>query len=512
MGAATITLSTPEQPSETEILNASLPTSELKPAGLRPATAMAAVLLACLAATCSLYFATDVFVGMLVLSFVVMLAVLLLRPTWATSMFLFISYTNAPAVAVKFHNVPPVIAGSSILLLLVPIFYYVVIRREKFYLDEIVPWLLAYSAVQMLCASLSEFELNSFAVLTTFLIEGLLMYLLTINAVRNRSVVWALIAAGVFMGSLGIFQSVTGQYWRDFKGFALVAEPDLNAYGEIIGGRWPAGPIGDKNYYAQFMLMLFPLCIAQFFNEKALLWRWGAFVAGAIILIGMGLTGSRGAAVGFAAMMLLMVTLRYVTLRHATLLAVGAMILLLAMPAYRERVVSIFDVMNVMSGEDIRQTDPATKGRLTEMVAAVLVFAEHPLFGVGPGNFPTYFVEKADLLGFTMHGVQRHAHNIYLEIAAETGIPGITCFVVILVLLVRKLLRGYRYGSTRELRDQALACLATIVIMMTTSLFLSLAYARYYFLIMGFCSAIGRIVLDESTSTLTENKLRRAIS
>ena len=456
------------------------------------------LLFSMLATGCSLLLAKDLFTGAVAMGIIVVLGTLMLRPTWATWMFLFISYANAPAVAVKFHDVPAAVAGSSILLLVIPTFYFVVIRRQRFYFDQVVPWLLGYSFVQAISAAVSEDRVNSFEILTVFLVEGLLLYLLTINAIRFRSAVWALLAAGFFMGSLGIIQTVTGQYWRDFKGFALVSEPELNAWGDISGGRWPAGPIGDKNYYAQFMLMLFPLSMTQAFNQKSKMLRLAGWISGAVILAGVGLTGSRGAAVGFVAMMGVMIMFRYVSFKQASVIGIGAFCLLLLMPATRERIVSIVSVVDVVRGEDIRKADPAMKGRLTEMVAAALVFIEHPLTGVGPGNFPKYFLEKADLLGFTMHAVERHAHNIYLEIAAESGIPGITCFLAILFLIVRKLYVAHRVAPTKELRDLSVACLATMVIMMTTSMFLSLAYARYYFLVFGVCSALGRIVIEES--------------
>jgi O-antigen ligase len=151
-----------------------------------------------------------------------------------------------------------------------------------------------------------------------------------------------------------------------------------------------------------------------------------------------------------------------------------------------------------LRGEDIRQTDAAMQGRLSEMAAALLVFLEHPLRGVGPGNFPSHFVEKADLLGFTMHHGERRAHCLYLEVAAETGILGVGCFLVVLGLTVKNLLDAHAAADSKELQGMAASAIAAMVAMMATGVFLSFAYMRYYWLMIGLCSAIARIVLQST--------------
>ena len=236
-----------------------------------------------------------------------------------------------------------------------------------------------------------------------------------------------------------VYQKVSGTYWRDYKGFAQVSDPEVNAYGEHDGGRWPSGPIGDKNYFAQFMLMLFPLSLFRYWSEPTQRLRWAGLFASVVILAGVGLTGSRGAAIGFAVMLLVMVALRYVTWRQVVVLAMMSSMLIVAMPEFRHRVASIASVVTVLRGEDVRETDTAVQGRLTEMAAALLVFCEHPLMGVGPGNFPSHFIKKADLLGFTVHGEERRAHCMYLEIAAETGVLGLFIFLLILGMTVKNL-------------------------------------------------------------------------
>ena len=61
------------------------------------------------------------------------------------------------------------------------------------------------------------------------------------------------------------------------------------------------------------------------------------------------------------------------------------------------------------------------------------MFFDHPLFGVGVGNFLTHSKIYTNTL------IHRVAHNAYLEVAAETGILGITFFLALLFMTLKKL-------------------------------------------------------------------------
>ena len=238
-------------------------------------------------------------------------AVILVRPQTAGLLFFFLTYVNAPVVLVHFHGVPAPLAAATVGLLLIPAIQYVVAERQA---DQFVAGLslaVAFCAIQLVSTLFAEDKIAAQEAVVVYLTEGLLLYLLVTNTVRTpemlRQVTWVLLFAGIFMGGLVVFQKVTDTYWRDYLGFAQVSEPDWNAYGEHEGGRWPSGPIGDKNYFAQFLLLLFPLGLFRFWGESNRGLRWLALLATIVILAGVGLTGSRGAAIGFVATGLVMI-------------------------------------------------------------------------------------------------------------------------------------------------------------------------------------------------------------
>jgi len=86
----------------------------------------------------------------------------------------------------------------------------------------------------------------------------------------------------------------------------------------------------------------------------------------------------------------------------------------------------------------------AQNARLTVWTAGWRMIRTHPLIGVGLHNFkpllPVYQVGDEKVISL--------AHNTYLELAAETGIPGLVAFVGVL---------GVSFRSLRQVRRHAIA-------------------------------------------------------
>ena len=59
-------------------------------------------------------------------------------------------------------------------------------------------------------------------------------------------------------------------------------------------------------------------------------------------------------------------------------------------------------------------------------------FKDHPIVGVGPGQFfRRYSQEYGNQLNLRFLATNRQAHNLYLAIAADTGILGLATFLAI---------------------------------------------------------------------------------
>lgn len=424
--------------------------------------------------------------------------IVLARPQLATLLFAGAIYTNAAVVMIRFHGVPQAAAASIALLLGIPLAHQVLFHKARLVVAPAAPLFFVFLIVQTLeVMTQAEHPNLGLKALITTLSEGLVLYLLVTNVIRTpetlRQVVWTLLAAGAFLGVLSVHQQLTGRFSQNYGGFAQTPNTKLMARGVAKDkeSTRAAGPIGEKNYFAQFMLTLIPLGVGRLQDERAVTFRGAALAACLLVAGTVAFTASRGAAVGFVVLLAAMLAMRVIRWRHAFLAMLAAGLLLLATPALYERLVTLLDLADVISGDlQVRAIDKSTQGRLTELLAGWLVFCEHPVLGVGPGNFPAHFVDKADALGFQVHGDERMAHCTYLQMAAEYGLTGLSIFLGIVAITIRDLQRARRHSSSPELRQLATSLLLSLIVMLTTSFFLSFAYERYYWLVLAMAGAV----------------------
>lgn len=451
----------------------------------------------------------------LVLGAVLLLAaagLLLVWPEIATLAVILVLYSNGAALAVMNYGVPKFAAAGFTLLLAIPLFNYLIVRREKLRIDWVLRMMLVFLLV-LLASSLSAKDPALAADrIATFVLEGLVLYLLIVNVVRTQAtlkrVIWVVLLVGALLGALSLYQAVTHSYQQQFGG---LAQRNLRFELDDQGGGNPdkpgkaapplrrveraEGPIGDPNLYAQIMVVLLPLAFLRYWGESSRLLRWAAVGAAGFILGGVLLTYSRGAFVALVLMIVIMVALRYVKLSHVALTAAGvALLVALINPAYYKRVGTIAAAKSLISEDATEQADSVIRGRTTEMLAAFLAFADHPLLGVGPGQYtPFYSVayQSRPEIAFKQITQRRRAHSLYLEMAAETGLIGLTVFMVIAVGVLRQLHTARRrWAETRPDFANLATCLSlSIVAYLGTGIFLQLAFERYYWFLLALAGA-----------------------
>ena len=459
--------------------------------------------------------------------FMVMLALaVMIWPAASIFAVVFIIYTNAAVIAVKFHHVPVILGAAVPLLLLIPFSYNLIVRREKILIDSVFLLMLLFLVVHMIGTIFALYIKEALDGLITYLVEGIGIYFLIINTVRSskvlRGAIWMLMLAGIFIGGLSLFQQVTGTFDNNYGGFAQAYGVGFGTGEETIDGEVRqlrlSGPIGEKNRYAQVMLLLIPLGLFRFWGESSKKLRLLALIATGLSAVGMVLAFSRGAAVGFFLMLVIMTFMRYIKPYQLLVVALGIALILIVFPQYAERLVSLQSLTSVAESNTagISGTDGATQGRLGEMWAAGLVFVDYPLIGVGPGMFKYYYQEYANIVGLQVHTTTREAHNLYLGLAAEYGAFGLLFVVGILFLTMRNLARiRSRWEHERpEFVNMATGFILTLAGYMTTGLFLHMSYIRYFWLMMALANAVIHVtnkygseaVLETAVTIPVENK------
>jgi O-antigen ligase len=305
------------------------------------------------------------------------------------------------------------------------------------------------------------------------------------------------------MGSISLYQELTGSYDNDFGGLAQVKEAGIDTgevdyLGKDIERRRLAGPIGSKNRYAQVMVVLLPLAIFRVWAERSWLLRMLAAAACVPILSGALLTFSRGAGISIVITLLIMVFLRTIKLWHFFAIAlVGCLVVLVAIPHYVYRISTVSHVAELASG-DIADTGSSVRGRATENLASINIFLDHPILGVGPGQTNLYSMEYANQLGLKILKDTRRAHNMYLEELADTGVLGFISFMSIVLFTMYQLVKvRRRWARSRpDIGYTATGFLLAIIAYLSTAVFLHLSYVRYYWFLLALAGAAVHIFRD----------------
>ena len=455
-----------------------------------------------------------------------MAAVTLVAPEIVALLGLAAFYLNLPGIAVLIHDLPSLLAGAAFLLLIGP-FAVRLAKHEPVVADR--PFLLL--VVFLAFVLMSTFAVQDLSAATgwvaTFLMEGVLMYFVTSNLFRtwdrlNRAL-YVVLICGALLGGLTIYQEATRNYRQHFGGLAQrnleyelhevrARQDPFRPAEKIHVSNRAGGPIGEPNRYAQILLVLLPLAYFKARREPKRGLRLLLFGCGALILGGVLLTYSRGAFVTLVALVALLVATRSVRLRTLALLAAALIAAVVALaPGYVLRMASLQEAPGLLQGARASQSEVVMRSRLTEMLAAWSVFVDHPVFGVGPGQYePVYstrYMSNPDI-AFKEIGRARRAHNLYFELAAETGILGLASFLTLVGVIQVRLWRAWRRwrGEKEELAGLALGFFIAICGYLVSALFLHLSYQRYFWLLLGLAAAALHIVQSEN---LRARRLRR---
>jgi putative inorganic carbon (hco3(-)) transporter len=447
--------------------------------------------------------------GQLIIGATVGILLLLLMLRWprvATIALLFVMFLNIPVVLIRYQNVPSFVAQVVPLVLILPLTSYMLFRRERIVFDRGFALMFGFLGVQVV-STLFAYDMDvALAAVTQYVIEGLVLYFLLVNVIRDeqglRQCVWAIVVAAAIMSTIVLYQELTHTYKDVYGGFAQ----RIGSF-EQTADVWqdrPAGPIGEPNYFAQILLMAVPLGLFRFSRERALALRTLALACTVLSIMGVVVTYSRGAAI---ALLLLGLVIAYLwkIKPHYLLIGLVGLVLLVSVvaPNYVNRVASIGDAQGFVSQDGGQPKDKSIRGRAAENLAAIAVFLDYPLLGSGPGNFLKLYPFYVEDTGYyVQHNTEeRPAHNLYLNIAADVGLVGLVVFLAIVGVQIGRLLRirSRHPDQGSEIVSLATSTLLSLLAYLFAGLFLSLAYQRYFWILIALISA---------TTLISEAQLR----
>src|SRR6184192_220144 len=168
------------------------------------------------------------------------LAFMLRWPEVGTLVVLFAIYSNISVLAMRSENAVQLTAGPAdknprvaivlaglCLLLIVPLLFHLFTRKQRLIFDRGFVLMLALLVVYLVSSFFASDDRIVGSQISGYVLEGLALYFLIINVVRDlptlRRVTWALLLAGCLMGGLSIFQKVTHTENNIYGGLAQVS-------------------------------------------------------------------------------------------------------------------------------------------------------------------------------------------------------------------------------------------------------------------------------------------------
>jgi len=138
--------------------------------------------------------------------------------------------------------------------------------------------------------------------------------------------------------------------------------------------------------------------------------------------------------------------------------------------------------------------EPGFRGRVSETLSAYRMLLDHPFTGVGIGNYEFQYRQYAPAIGLERRQEDREAHSLPLEVAAETGLPGLIACALLLATILTRVLAARRTlrGRDERARDLVTAVGIAFAGYLTTSLFLHDAYMRQFWILAALAYATAR--------------------
>jgi len=423
----------------------------------------------------------------------------LFRPQLGLMVLIFLSYTRFSDVLVQYHNAPSVMKSFVPLLLAALVVRWAVYGDRPWGWGKALALTVGYGLVGAASLFYAQYQSEAFTAISDYVKDvtiALVIVTLVYRGSSLRRAVWAALAAGILVGTLSVYQFLTGTFNNIYGGFAQVTYQSI--MGDDFGYRI-AGPVGDPNPFAFTMLMLVPLALDRLLHERKiwlqLLAGWALVVCTAIVIV----TYSRGAFVA------LLVVAAFIVLRHhrnfkvilAILLIVAALLPFLP-EKYLTRMGTLLSFLPGSTSNPM--AEPSFFGRTSEMTAAWLMFVDHPLLGVGLGNSPKLYFEYAVKTGLTTVSRERGMHSLYLEIAAETGLAGLIAFGAILLAIflgIRRARSDLLAAGRMDLVHIVNGVEGAMVAFAVCSVVIHGTYPRYFWTLAGIAFSLVNVARYE---------------
>lgn len=256
-------------------------------------------------------------------------------------------------------------------------------------------------------------------------------YFVVINTIKTKTQLYGLLRLFVISGTIvalyGVMQYVFGwtttNAWIDEEMFE---EETMRVYSTLA----------NPNVLGEYLLLVLPVSIVFFLKDKAKsLSKWMYLATTGVIFLCLILTQSRGCWLGFMVSVVLFITFYEGRWWAFVPLALCAVPFVLPQTVL-ERLLSIGDM-----------GDSSTSYRVFIWMGAMGIVRNYFMGGIGMGE--AAFSEVYPLFSYNAI-IAPHAHNTYLQLLVEGGIPALGMFIAVLVVFFKGAHSGYRLQNKKS--------------------------------------------------------------
>ncbi len=265
----------------------------------------------------------------------------------------------------------------------------------------------------------------------------------------------------------------------------------------------PGGISGDANYFAlcasACMLLSLQLVLSRPTRwEKRYLYGCLAITSVAFLM-----AASRGGFVGLAIGLLFLLFRSGKGVRAVLLIGLVIAPLLVLVPN-----TSIQRIFHPGTGDD-----EAVDARHITWLAGLRMIEAHPIGGVGLGQFRSLVLNYE---ATNDKPVRSLAHNTYIEVAAELGIPGLLAYLAFIWSGFRALSRAARFKEQPMLHEVAIGFQAAMIAVTVCATFVSASWFRFLWLVLLLPACLptieGRLVRRVPVTDASEPKTPEAVT
>lgn len=267
-----------------------------------------------------------------------------------------------------------------------------------------------------------------------------------------RAFAWFVLCGGILHALLGLAQ------YLDLPGY-LAALLNANLSGGALRGN-----VGQSNHYASQLTLASIALIYLFALDR--LSASLAFPLMVLLVFVLTLTASRSVALYLGGVLLLSALGYHRTRQRVNLLFFTMTVLLLSEFVLAQFLLPPFSgwlhevLVNLGFSTDklelltaLAKTD-VTGGielRVSEWHKAWLMFLQSPLWGVGVGNYGWYsflYQARPEFVTVAKPELFQHSHNLFTQVAAETGIVGLVLLLALLWIWVKQYLKHWYFDTS----------------------------------------------------------------